>query len=119
MAELEQELQPDRYISISFDYEQAGRVRRCRATPLIEEPTSPAAEVDEDVLAMYLYAPDMPDPDLRDPDVRPKPDLQLPLWQLATTPSSPTSTHCGPTSARKTSRKRAKGRRRGEEGRRR
>ena len=42
-----------------------------------------AAEVDEDVLAVYLYAPDMPDPDLV---IRTSGELRISnflLWQLA------------------------------------
>ena len=62
-----------------------------------------AEEVDEDVFAVYLYAPDMPDPDLV---IRTSGELRMSnflLWQLAysefffVTRSGPTSarTSCG------------------------
>jgi undecaprenyl diphosphate synthase len=66
---------------IAFDYggraELADAVRRLIAAGVRAE------EVDEDVLAVYLYAPDMPDPDLL---IRTSGELRLSnflLWQLA------------------------------------
>jgi undecaprenyl diphosphate synthase len=66
---------------IAFDYggraELADAARRMIAAGLRPE------EVDEDVLAVYLYAPDMPDPDLL---IRTSGELRISnflLWQLA------------------------------------
>ena len=66
---------------IAFDYggraELADAARRMIAAKLAPE------EVDEDVLAAYLYAPDMPDPDLV---IRTSGELRISnflLWQLA------------------------------------
>ena len=57
------------------------RFSRC-ARRLIASGVS-AEEVDEDVLAVYLYAPDMPDPDLV---IRTSGELRISnflLWQVA------------------------------------
>jgi undecaprenyl diphosphate synthase len=66
---------------IAFDYggraELADAVRRLMASGVESE------EVDEDVLAVYLYAPDMPDPDLV---IRTSGELRISnflLWQIA------------------------------------
>jgi undecaprenyl diphosphate synthase len=83
MAELEHETAGrDRLqLWIAFDYggraELADAARRMIAAGLKPE------EVDEDVLAVYLYAPDMPDPDLV---IRTSGELRISnflLWQLA------------------------------------
>ena len=83
MAELERETAGrDRLqLWIAFDY--GGRAELASAARrMIEAGLSPA-EVDEDVLAVYLYAPDMPDPDLV---IRTSGELRISnflLWQLA------------------------------------
>jgi len=69
------------HLWIAFDYggraELADAVRRLMASGIDSE------EVDEDVLAVYLYAPDMPDPDLV---IRTSGELRISnflLWQIA------------------------------------
>jgi undecaprenyl diphosphate synthase len=83
MAALERETASrDRlHLWIAFDYggraELADAVRRLMASGVESE------EVDEDVLAVYLYAPDMPDPDLV---IRTSGELRISnflLWQIA------------------------------------
>ena len=83
MADLELETADKRRLSlwIAFDYggraELADAARRMLAAAVRPE------EIDEDVLAVYLYAPEMPDPDLL---IRTSGELRLSnflLWQLA------------------------------------
>ena len=64
------------------------------------------AEIDENVFAANLYAPELPDPDLL---IRTSGELRISnflLWQLAYASSS-SSTSCGPTSTSATSRTRS------------
>ena len=66
---------------IAFDY--GGRAELADAARRLIEAGVAAEEVDEDVLAVYLYAPDMPDPDLV---IRTSGELRISnflLWQLA------------------------------------
>jgi len=66
---------------IAFDY--GGRAELADAARRLVESGIAPEEVDEDVLAVYLYAPDMPDPDLV---IRTSGELRISnflLWQLA------------------------------------
>ena len=66
---------------IAFDY--GGRAELADAAKAMIAAGLSAEEVDEDVLAVYLYAPEMPDPDLL---IRTSGELRLSnflLWQLA------------------------------------
>jgi undecaprenyl diphosphate synthase len=66
---------------IAFDY--GGRAELADAARGLIEAGIKADEVDEDVLAVYLYAPDMPDPDLV---IRTSGEQRISnflLWQLA------------------------------------
>jgi undecaprenyl diphosphate synthase len=83
MAELERETAGrDRLqLWIAFDY--GGRAELADAARRMIEAGLAPEEVDEDVLAVYLYAPDMPDPDLV---IRTSGELRISnflLWQLA------------------------------------
>jgi undecaprenyl diphosphate synthase len=83
MADLERETAArDRLqLWIAFDY--GGRAELADAARRMIEAGLTPAEVDEDVLAVYLYAPDMPDPDLV---IRTSGELRISnflLWQLA------------------------------------
>jgi undecaprenyl diphosphate synthase len=83
MAELERETAGrDRLqLWIAFDY--GGRAELADAARRMIEARLAPEEVDEDVLAVYLYAPDMPDPDLV---IRTSGELRISnflLWQLA------------------------------------
>jgi undecaprenyl diphosphate synthase len=66
---------------IAFDY--GGRAELAEATRRMVAAGLTAEEIDEDVLAAHLYAPDMPEPDLL---VRTSGELRISnflLWQLA------------------------------------
>jgi len=66
---------------IAFDY--GGRAELAAAAKRLVEAGLTADEVDEDVLAAHLYAPDMPEPDLL---IRTSGELRISnflLWQLA------------------------------------
>ena len=83
MATLERETgDRDRlHLWIAFDY--GGRAELADAARRLIASGIQAEEVDEDVLAVYLYAPDMPDPDLL---IRTSGELRISnflLWQLA------------------------------------
>src|SRR5438093_8776364 len=83
MAALERETAGrDRlHLWIAFDY--GGRAELADAARRLIASGVEAEEVDEDVLAVYLYAPDMPDPDL---GIRTSGELRMSnflLWQLA------------------------------------
>jgi len=71
---------------IAFDY--GGRAELADAARALIASGVRPEEVDEDVLAVYLYAPEMPDPDMPDPDlvIRTSGELRISnflLWQLA------------------------------------
>ena len=83
MAWLEQETQGyDRLdLWIAFDY--GGRAEIVQAARRIAEAGIDPSEIDEDVVAAHLYAPEMPDPDLI---IRTSSELRVSnflLWQLA------------------------------------
>ncbi len=83
MAGLEQETAGyDRLdLWIAFDY--GGRAEIVEATRRIVEAGIDPSEIDEDVVAAHLYAPEMPDPDLI---IRTSSELRVSnflLWQLA------------------------------------
>jgi len=66
---------------IAFDY--GGRAELAEAARRIVEGGLAAEEIDEDVLAAHLYAPDLPEPDLL---IRTSGELRISnflLWQLA------------------------------------
>jgi undecaprenyl diphosphate synthase len=66
---------------IAFDY--GGRAELADAARRLVTARIAPEEIDEDVLAVYLYAPDMPDPDLL---IRTSGELRISnflLWQLA------------------------------------
>jgi undecaprenyl diphosphate synthase len=66
---------------IAFDY--GGRAELADAAKRLVEAGLTADEIDEDVLAAHLYAPDMPEPDLL---IRTSGELRISnflLWQLA------------------------------------
>ena len=66
---------------IAFDY--GGRTELADAARAMMKAGVRPEEVDEDVFAVYLYAPDMPDPDLV---IRTSGELRMSnflLWQLA------------------------------------
>jgi undecaprenyl diphosphate synthase len=66
---------------IAFDY--GGRAELAAAARRVVEAGLTADEIDEEVLAAYLYAPDMPEPDLL---IRTSGELRISnflLWQLA------------------------------------
>ena len=68
---------------IAFDY--GGRAEIVEAARRLVESGVEPREIDENVLAAYLYAPDMPDPDLL---IRTSGELRVSnflLWQLAYT----------------------------------
>jgi undecaprenyl diphosphate synthase len=83
MEELEDETaERDRLeLWIAFDY--GGRAELAAAARRIVESGLAAEEIDEDVLAAHLYAPDLPEPDLL---IRTSGELRISnflLWQLA------------------------------------
>jgi len=83
MATLERETgDRDRlHLWIAFDY--GGRAELADAARRLIASGIEAEEVDEDVMAVYLYAPDMPDPDLV---IRTSGELRISnflLWQIA------------------------------------
>ena len=68
---------------VAFDY--GGRAELVEATRRIVESGVDAAEIDENVFAAHLYAPELPDPDLL---IRTSGELRISnflLWQLAYT----------------------------------
>src|SRR5215208_5234676 len=70
-----------RELWIAFDY--GGRAELAEAARRIVEGGLAAEEIDEDVLAAHLYAPDLPEPDLL---IRTSGELRISnflLWQLA------------------------------------
>jgi undecaprenyl diphosphate synthase len=83
MAELEAETaHRDRlHLWIAFDY--GGRAELTEAARRLVEAGLQPDEIDEDILARHLYAPDLPDPDLL---IRTSGELRISnflLWQLA------------------------------------
>jgi undecaprenyl diphosphate synthase len=83
MADLELQTASRERLSLWIAFDYGGRAELADAArSMIAAGISPE-EVDEDVLAVYLYAPEMPDPDLL---IRTSGELRLSnflLWQLA------------------------------------
>ena len=83
MAELEHETAGRERLNLWIAFDYGGRAELADAArAMIAAGLSPE-EVDEDVFAVYLYAPDMPDPDLV---IRTSGELRMSnflLWQLA------------------------------------
>jgi undecaprenyl diphosphate synthase len=83
MADLELETADKRRLSLWIAFDYGGRAELADAVKrLIGAGVSPE-EIDEDVLAVFLYAPDLPDPDLL---IRTSGELRVSnflLWQLA------------------------------------
>jgi undecaprenyl diphosphate synthase len=83
MAELEHETAGRNRLQLWIAFDYGGRAELADAARRMIEARLAPEEVDEDVLAVYLYAPDMPDPDLV---IRTSGELRISnflLWQLA------------------------------------
>jgi undecaprenyl diphosphate synthase len=83
MAALERETADRERMQLWIAFDYGGRAELADAARRLIEAGVAAEEVDEDVLAVYLYAPDMPDPDLV---IRTSGELRISnflLWQLA------------------------------------
>jgi undecaprenyl diphosphate synthase len=83
MAALERETADRERMQLWIAFDYGGRAELADAARRLIEAGIAAEEVDEDVLAVYLYAPDMPDPDLV---IRTSGELRISnflLWQLA------------------------------------
>ena len=83
MAALEQETADRERLNLWIAFDYGGRAELADAARRLIAAGVTADEVDEDVLAMYLYAPEMPDPDLL---IRTSGELRISnflLWQLA------------------------------------
>ena len=83
MATLEQETADRERLQLWIAFDYGGRAELAYAARAMIEAGLRPEEVDEDVFAVYLYAPDMPDPDLV---IRTSGELRMSnflLWQLA------------------------------------
>jgi undecaprenyl diphosphate synthase len=83
MAALEHETANRNRLTLWIAFDYGGRAELADAARALIASGVRAEEVDEDVLAVYLYAPDMPDPDLL---IRTSGELRISnflLWQLA------------------------------------
>jgi undecaprenyl diphosphate synthase len=83
MTALEQETAANERLQLWIAFDYGGRSEIVDATRRIVESGVPAAEVDEKLIASYLYAPEMPDPDLL---IRTSGELRISnflLWQAA------------------------------------
>jgi undecaprenyl diphosphate synthase len=83
MAALEAETAGNDRLSLWIAFDYGGRAELVDVTRRLIEAGVRAEDVDEDVLAAQLYAPDLPDPDLL---IRTSGELRLSnflLWQLA------------------------------------
>jgi len=83
MAALEHETANRNRLNLWIAFDYGGRAELADAARALIASGVRAEEVDEDVLAVYLYAPDMPDPDLL---IRTSGELRISnflLWQLA------------------------------------
>jgi undecaprenyl diphosphate synthase len=83
MAELEEETAENSRLELWIAFDYGGRAELVEAVRrLVQEGLSPD-QVDEDAIALRLYAPDLPDPDLL---IRTSGELRISnflLWQLA------------------------------------
>ena len=83
MQALERETESNQRLNLWIAFDYGGRAELADAARRLIGSGIEAEEVDEDVLAVYLYAPDMPDPDLL---IRTSGELRISnflLWQLA------------------------------------
>jgi undecaprenyl diphosphate synthase len=83
MAALEHETANRNKLNLWIAFDYGGRAELADAARRLIASGVSAEEVDEDVLAVYLYAPDMPDPDLV---IRTSGELRISnflLWQVA------------------------------------
>ena len=83
MAALEHETATRNRLQLWIAFDYGGRAELADAARAMITAGISADEVDEDVLAVYLYAPDMPDPDLV---IRTSGEQRISnflLWQLA------------------------------------
>jgi len=83
MARLERETKRNERLSLWIAFDYGGRAELADAARAMIEAGVKPDEVSEDVFAVYLYAPDMPDPDLV---IRTSGELRMSnflLWQLA------------------------------------
>jgi undecaprenyl diphosphate synthase len=83
MAALEQETADRDRLNLWIAFDYGGRAELADAARKLIASDMTAEEVDEDVFAAHLYAPDMPDPDLL---IRTSGELRISnflLWQLA------------------------------------
>ena len=83
MAALEQETADRDRLNLWIAFDYGGRAELAEAARKLIASDVTAEEVDEDVFAAHLYAPDMPDPDLL---IRTSGELRISnflLWQLA------------------------------------
>jgi undecaprenyl diphosphate synthase len=83
MANLELETADKERLSLWIAFDYGGRTELADAAKRMLGAGIAPEEIDEDVLAVYLYAPEMPDPDLL---IRTSGELRLSnflLWQLA------------------------------------
>ena len=83
MAALEHETANRNRLNLWIAFDYGGRAELADAARRLIASRVSAEEVDEDVLAVYLYAPDMPDPDLV---IRTSGELRISnflLWQVA------------------------------------
>jgi undecaprenyl diphosphate synthase len=83
MAALEDETADRQRLNLWIAFDYGGRAELADAARRLIEAGVTADEVDEEVLGMYLYAPELPDPDLL---IRTSGELRISnflLWQLA------------------------------------
>ena len=83
MADLEEATADKTKLSLWIAFDYGGRAELVEAARRLVEDGVEADDVDEDVFARYLYAPDMPDPDLL---IRTSGELRVSnflLWQAA------------------------------------
>jgi undecaprenyl diphosphate synthase len=83
MAALEEETASNRRLQLWIAFDYGGRAEIVEAARRLVESGAGAEEIDEELLASHLYAPEMPDPDLL---IRTSGELRISnflLWQLA------------------------------------
>ena len=78
MAELEEATADKTRLSLWIAFDYGGRAELVEAARRLVESGVDPDDVDEDALAAYLYAPEMPDPDLADPHLGRAAHLELP-----------------------------------------
>jgi hypothetical protein len=85
MAGLERQTEENTRLRLWIAFDYGGRAELVEAARKLVESGVEPREIDENVLAGYLYAPDMPDPDLL---IRTSGELRISnflLWQIAYT----------------------------------